>query len=269
MQNRTHAALFVLSPPYQSAEVLASNRSLGLSHQPIPAGSILIWNMGGEGNSTSTLHVVARRPFGVPLVIYLPQADTWKRKVRESFRIIEEARPARILPYQPSLGLADIVQLVREGPGALPAELLDYLSWRGFWIDQETRQMLYRIGELSEEITTLGSVARSLYTSRRSMGRRFQIRGLPAPSHWLKLFRILRAAILMQRTGLSLQDVARNLHYPDAFTLSNQMYRLIGVRPEVVRDRVGWEWILESWIVREEALGNFGFQTSEAEEVTV
>jgi AraC-like DNA-binding protein len=257
MQQRSQAALFLISPPYDSAEALGSSRNLSPSHRTIPAGSVLVWNMARDEQKEVTLRIVARRPFGLPVVIYLPPTDAWARKGREPFQLIEEARPTRVLTHQPSVILPEVITLVREGPGSLPAEVLDYMAWRGFWIDQETRQIIHRIGELSEDITTLGSVARILYMSRRSLGRRFQIRGLPAPSHWLKIFRVLRASILMQRSGISVHDVARILNYPEAFTLSHQMHRLIGLRPETVRERVGWEWILELWIAHEMKLGGF------------
>jgi AraC-like DNA-binding protein len=263
MQQRSQAALFLISPPYLSADVLASNRSLSPSHQDVPAGSILVWNMAQDEQAAVTFRVVARRPFGLPVLIYLPPTEVWRRRVREPFQLIEQVRPMRVLTHQQSVALPEVISLVREGPGSLPAEVLDYMAWRGFWIDQETRQVIHRIGDLSEEITTLGSVARILYMSRRSLGRRFQIRGLPAPSHWLKIFRVLRACILMQRNGLSAHDVARVLNYPEAFTLSHQMYRLIGLRPEMVRERVGWEWILEMWISQETKLGGFPHMQAE------
>ena len=46
--------------------------------------------------------------------------------------------------------------------------------------------------------------------------------------------------------------------YPDGFSLSNQMKRLTGVRPSEVKERIGWEWVLERWIQRELASGGFG-----------
>jgi hypothetical protein len=54
---------------------------------------------------------------------------------------------------------------------------------------------------------------------------------------------------------LSLHQVARSLGYPDGFTLSNQMSRLVGLRPSIARERLGWEWVVEAWLAREAARG--------------
>lgn len=254
---RSQTSLFLLKPPYAGVEGVDPGRSLRNESRDIPQGSILLWNMAREEASESTFHVVSRRPYGLPLVVFLPPAGAWKRSARKAFELVVETRPIRMLPHQRVPAIGEVVQAVREGPGAISAEVLDYLFWRGIWMDRGTRQVVGKIGDLSSEVATLGSVARALYMSRRSLGRCFQTQGLPAPSLWLKMFRILRASILLQRTGLSLQDVARSLRYPDAFTLSNQMHLLMGVRPERVRDQIGWEWVLEAWIQNQIARGSF------------
>jgi AraC-like DNA-binding protein len=79
-------------------------------------------------------------------------------------------------------------------------------------------------------------------------------KGLPVPSHWLQIGRILRVAIQLQNSGASVFAIASEAGYPDGFSLSNQMQRLIGVRPSFVREYLGWEWLLESWL-RHEAEG--------------
>ena len=37
--------------------------------------------------------------------------------------------------------------------------------------------------------------------------------------------------------------------------MSNQMQRLIGYRPSMVRESLGWEWLFESWLRREAESG--------------
>ena len=68
------------------------------------------------------------------------------------------------------------------------------------------------------------------------------------PSHWLQFCRILRTAIKLQNCDAPLHEVARSLGYPDGFTLSNQMDRLVGIRPSLARERLGWEWVVEAWL---------------------
>jgi hypothetical protein len=59
----------------------------------------------------------------------------------------------------------------------------------------------------------------------------------------------------LQNSDTSLFDVARAMGYPDGFTLSNQMERILGVRPSFARERFGWEWVLEAWLLREQECG--------------
>lgn len=108
---------------------------------------------------------------------------------------------------------------------------------------------------MSVTTQTLSALAKGIYLSRRALGRRFQQRGLPVPSHWLQFCRILRVAIRVQNTEESLHTIARALGYPDGFTLSNQAERLIGVRPSLMRQRLGWEWVAEAWLERETLSG--------------
>ena len=97
----------------------------------------------------------------------------------------------------------------------------------------------------------MSGLSRSLYLSRRALGRRFLTRGLPVPSHWLHFVRILRTALRLQSTEDTLFTIACDLGYPDGFALSNQMRRLTGVRPTSARDCLGWEWLIESWLRQE------------------
>jgi hypothetical protein len=52
--------------------------------------------------------------------------------------------------------------------------------------------------------------------------------------------------------------VAFDLGYSDGFSLSNQMKRLLGIRPRHVAARLGWEWVVECWIQEEIREGGFG-----------
>ncbi|NNF11907.1 MAG: helix-turn-helix transcriptional regulator [Gemmatimonadetes bacterium] len=133
----------------------------------------------------------------------------------------------------------------------LAAEVTDYIRWRGLVVDRETTHLLRRIIELSEELKSITALARSLYMSRRALGRRLTRRGLPVPSHWLQLGRLLRLTSRLQNSETSIASIAYEAGYPDGFSLSNQMQRLIGFRPSQVREYLGWEWLLEAWLRKE------------------
>jgi transcriptional regulator GlxA family with amidase domain len=150
----------------------------------------------------------------------------------------------------------ELAYLLLGEPRSLAAEFIDYLMWRGMALDPETRRIISRFVELSAQVRTLSGAARGVYLSRRALGRRFRDRGLPVPSHWLQLCRILRATMKLQSSPRSsLHEVARSLGYPDGFTLSNQMNRLVGFRPSTARERLGWEWVVEAWLDRERSTG--------------
>jgi AraC-like DNA-binding protein len=151
----------------------------------------------------------------------------------------------------------DLEALLRRQPDDLAAEVMEYLVWRGIILDHETRHIVRRTVELSDDLRTVSALSRSLYLSRRALGRRFLDRGIPVPSHWLHFGRILRACVLLQSQKSSLFDVACDLGYPDGFALSNQMSRLMGVRPSVAKEYLGWEWLVESWLRREASTGGF------------
>jgi AraC-like DNA-binding protein len=122
-------------------------------------------------------------------------------------------------------------------------------------VDRDTARVIRRIVDLSGELRTISAVARSMYLSRRALGRRLMSRGLPVPSHWLHVGRLLRLALRLQNTDATVASVAFELGYPDGFSASNQMERLVGWRPSTVRERLGWEWVLEAWLKREAETG--------------
>lgn len=217
-------------------------------------GVALVWNM-DSGHGEEEINAAIHRPGGVPLIVILPPAPHVRRIRSRILEVVEDARPQSILPFHTSPDPEEMSLLLRREPEVLPEEVLDYLTWRGIRTDMETRRIIRRIVELSDTIRTLSGLARGVYLSRRALGRRFRDRGLPVPSHWLQFCRILRASIRLQNSDSSLHDVSRSLGYPDGFTLSNQMDRVVGIRPSAVRERLGWEWIVESWLRTERTSG--------------
>lgn len=239
----------LLAPPYASLLPLDDNEEFPQTPSAY-RGAALVWNL-ASGHQTQHLHRAVRRPCGLPLVVLIPSRPVLRRLRREVLDLIENARPHSVLPSQPFPAPEDLSLLLRMQPADLPTEVLDYLSWRGLILDPETRRIIRRTIELSSEVRTLSVLAKRVYLSRRALGRRFQERGLPVPSHWLQVSRQLRAVISLQTSSHPLTRIAHSLGYPDGFTLSNQMHRLVGIRPSVARIRLGWEWFLEEWLQQE------------------
>ncbi len=236
----------LLAPPYRSFLPLDPAETFPRDRR-ILRGTALIWNL-DQGHDDGLLDRVAERPAGVPLMVVLPPADRLEPLRDRVLAVTEEARPQSVMPFHPRLIPQEMASLLRREPRSIPQEFTDYLTWRGLPLDQETRRIVRRTAELSAELRTLGALARGIYLSRRALGRRFRKRGLPVPSHWLQFCRLLRATLRLQNSRASLFEVACSLGYPDGFTLSNQMERLVGVRPSEARRQLGWEWFVEAWL---------------------
>lgn len=233
-----------LAPPYRRVLELEAPSALPLSHPP--RGEALVWNLSG-GRWGEGLRVARDRPAGLALIIVLPRSHELDR-APDLLEVVEQCRPQSLLPYHPDPAVDDLVGVLRRPPESLPIEVTDYLTWRGIHVDGDTRHLMRRTIDLSADLRTVSGLSRSLYMSRRALGRRFLSRGLPVPSHWLHFSRVLRASIKLQNSDDSLFSIACELGYSDGFALSNQMKRLTGVRPSQAREWLGWEWIVEAWL---------------------
>lgn len=242
-------AVFLFGPPYRRLQAIDPADPV----QPQEGGWAMLWNLGSEGWHEGQ-RVVAERRAGIPLLIILPSGDD-EFSVMRILRVIEQTRPHAVIPYHRVPGPGEVASLIRRPPTSLPSCFAEYLEWRGISLDPVTRNIIRRTVEMSDRVQTITALAKNLYMSRRALGRRLLKQGLPVPSHWLQISRILRAAIKLQNSDASLFRVASSLGYPDGFSLSNQMSRLLGIRPLEARERLGWEWILETWLAREAQTG--------------
>ena len=243
------AAVFLLGPPYRHLTPV----DLADPVQPREGGWAMTWNLGSEWWNDGA-RVAANRPAGVALAIILPDGDE-HLSVTDILRAIERSRPQAVLPYHEAPNAREIASVIRRPPRSLASSVAEYLDWRGFSLDPVMRNVIRRTVELSDRVQTVTMLAKNLYMSRRALGRWFLNGDLPVPSHWLHIARILRATIKLQNSDATLFNVACSLGYPDGFSLSNQMNRLCGVRPLQARKRLGWEWVFESWLVREAEAG--------------
>jgi AraC-like DNA-binding protein len=198
--------------------------------------------------------MVCERPGGLSLIVVLPPVEDLGANV-EIMHAVLRARPHGVLPHHPDLTAPELAQVLRRPPADLGGEVTDYLRWRGLGIDRDTAHVIRRIVDLSGELRSISAVSRSLYLSRRALGRRLLSRGLPVPSHWLQISRLLRVTLRLQNSDATVSSIAFDLGYPDGFSVSNQMERLVGLRPSEVRARLGWEWVLETWLRREAERG--------------
>ncbi len=243
-------AVFLLGPPYRKLTMIDPDHPL----RQCGGGWVLAWHLGSPHWHRGA-GVVADRPAGVPLAMILPNRDD-RLSVLRVLRAIEQSRPQAVLPYYEAPTARDITSVIRREPTCLATSVADFLEWRGFSLDPVTRSIIRRTVQLSSDVQTVAALARNLYMSRRALGRRLLKDRLPVPSHWLHISRVLRATIKLQNSDASLFSIACSLGYSDGFSLSNQMRRLCGIRPKEARERLGWEWVFETWLAKEAATGN-------------
>lgn len=240
----------LLGPPYRHLQAV----NIPDPALPQEGGWVMTWNLGSprwrDGDP-----VVNDRFAGLALVVILPDGNN-RLSILRILRLIERTRPQVVLPHHERPSPREIASVIRRPPPALASSVTDYLEWRGIPLDPGARNIVRRTVDLSDRVQTITALARNLYMSRRALGRRLLGQQLPVPSHWLQIARILRATIKLQNSDASLFSIATSLGYPDGFSLSNQMKRLCGIRPLEARQRLGWEWLFETWLACEAHRGS-------------
>ncbi len=254
MSGHGASSLSLLAHPYQRLEPFTGGRA-ELKEAARRRGSAIVWLM-GKATDPPELKLLSNRPGGLSLLTVLPKSPDILGNPA-LVQAIQRLRPNGILPHHEEPRASELAHVLRRPPLDLAVEVTDYLEWRGLRFDHDTVRLIRRIVELSENLRSVTGLARNMYMSRRALGRRFMTLGLPVPSHWLQMARLLRVVIRLQNTDDSVFAVACGQGYPDGFSVSNQMYRLFGCRPTEVRERLGWEWVFEEWLRREAEAGAF------------
>lgn len=221
---------------------------------PPPRGLALVWWLEDGELQQEQFQWLADRPWGLPLFIILPPPTNIERAL-PLLSYINSLSPRAVLPGGPLVTPLHLRRMLRTPPRQLGATVTSYLTRRQLLVQDDIRRGVRKIFESIPEVTSVSKLARRLYTSRRTMGRHFAAAGLPVPSHWLQFARLLMASFRLQDDRYTVARVATRLGYPDGFTLSNQMKRLLDCRPSDVRRHLGWEWIIEMWLRTETGTG--------------
>lgn len=244
----------LLLPPYDQPHAISP--AWRPRDWPIP-GAVLIWSL-LSAHALAEFDFVKHRLPGLPLVLVLPPPDQLD-SVRALLARFSELRPRAILPASPLIRPEVIRTLLTRHRRPMAEELHDYLQLRGLLPDR-IRAEVSAMFEVATYVRSVTQLCRKLYTSRRTLGRHFEAEQVPPPSHWLQMARLVHVSARLQREKLAVFRVAIQAGYPDGFTMSNQMKRLLGCRPTDVRDAPGWEWVVESWIRSEVTRGGFDLE---------
>jgi AraC-like DNA-binding protein len=240
----------LFEPPYEHLVPCSPDIVAQLVDVDTWRGRALVWQLIDHPRQQHEYEQLRLKVPGLPLIVLLPPPSQIQR-ILPMLPFVRFLTPRMILPH----GLVDTPYRLRHvlaaPPRHVPSALTDYLVRRGLLRDRRAAREFQRIAELAPEIRSIGRLARRLYTSRRTIGRHFAAHGLPVPSHCLHFARLLHIAIHLQSEDTPVFRIVTRYGYPDAFTMSNQMKRLVGYRPSEVRELLGWEWVVESWLKRE------------------
>jgi AraC-like DNA-binding protein len=218
-------------------------------------GVAAVWAVRDGAKQQAERNWLRERPNGVELVVILPPAAAIAAAV-PLLRDLPDLRPRGVLPHAPSHTPEPIRLMLSSAPRNLTSNVMNYLTREGILRTQRVRGIVSKIFELAPTVHSISKLARKLYTSRRTLGRYFEAEGLPVPSHWLQFARLLYVgSVIQEKQDLPIFKAALRFGYPDGFTMSNQMKRLIGCRPSDVRENLGYEWIIEEWLRKEHAAG--------------
>ena len=243
------ATTTLLLPPYESLTPLTE------AAECPTRGVAVIWKPTDATSQRSEWDWLADRPACVSLVIVLPPPAAIQPAV-PLLRNASLLRPRGVLPNSALSDVEPIKLLLANGPRDLVSMAVAHFSHHGILRNQKVRALIAKIFELAPTSPSISKLARRMYTSRRTLGRYFDLNGLPVPSHWLQLARLLYVcALIQEKRDVPIFRAAVQLGYPDGFTMSNQMKRLIGCRPSDARDNLGLSWIIEEWLQRERAAG--------------
>ena len=159
--------LSLLVSPYTALKDIAGGKAQ-LKAEGRHPGSLLVWRL-ADGIRSQDIPVVRDRPGGLPLIAVLPPPSSFPPEGALS-RLMALCRPQSILPYHDTLAVEELVWALTRPPEDLPVEVTEYLAWRGIPIDRETASLIRKTVELSADLRSISSLARSLYLSRRALG---------------------------------------------------------------------------------------------------
>jgi len=243
-------ALCIFEPPYEQLVPCAPSIVTELRDVAQWRGRALVWQLVDGARQRDEYEQLRFKVPGLPLIVLLPPPPDI-HQVLGILPLVRRLAPRMILPY----GVIDTPYRMRHILAAPPrnvaAALTEYLVRRGLLRDRKPIREFKRIVELAPDTKNINTIARRMYTSRRTLGRHFTASRFPVPSHCLHFARLLHVTLHLQSDEGAVFRIAARFGYPDGFTMSNQMKRLIGYRPSEVRQLLGWEWVVEAWLKKE------------------
>ncbi len=252
--------LFSLEAPYSLFEPIDTS----WAPDPASRGVAIVWFVTAAGAANGELDWMIHRPRGVSCALVLPPPSDIPLIAKFLHRLCD-AEPNVVLPSGRLATPTGIKSALTGGPRNLSKAVTEYL-WRHRVInDNGVRTEVHRMFQMAPRTATISKLCREMYLSRRTLGRHFEAHGLPVPSHWLQFARLLHVLLRAQAERIAMFKLAIGAGYPDGFTFSNQVKRMTGLRPSDARDLVGYEWLIEAWLAREQLRRDHAIEPAENE----
>jgi AraC-like DNA-binding protein len=238
------AVVYQLAPPYHRP---IRCREVSGEYGDLPAGSVLMVEVSSEPRDWGVLHGTLRRlRTEAPLCPLALRIDPLRVNVlNAAIRIAQ-------MPVRAVIGDDDYPRALRRQltrPADLPGDVVEWLTLRGIRLTPSIRHLLHGIFALAPHSPTVAPLLVRIGTSESSARFRLQKKCLPPPGRWLQAARALNAALHLQsRPDRALLPLALSLGYADHSALSHLLGRAFGVRPAEIRERLGWEWLLDRWL---------------------
>lgn len=204
------------------------------------------WNPSLDAFSEQVTHLRRRHP-AVPLVLCLP--DGLDATTAE---LIQRAAQLRVRGLVVgSEPIADALRRTLTMPLDLASDVTDWLSLRLPRLPPEVAELCRTIFRNGPAVPQLEKLLSRVGESARTARARLRKLALPSPAHWHQAARAVHSALCLQRsTATPLFQLAMDLGYSDHSALCHQLLRLFGMRASQVRRLLGWEWLLDAWLVR-------------------
>jgi AraC-like DNA-binding protein len=112
----------------------------------------------------------------------------------------------------------------------------------------ETRLFFEALVRLAPDIPTVRELARHLEVRTSTLISRFQRAGLPSPKSYLAAIRLVHAALLFERPGYTVADVAYRLEYSSPQSFGRHVRALMGITTTELRSRFPFEAALKRFV---------------------
>ncbi|HEY9514307.1 MAG TPA: hypothetical protein VIQ74_01405 [Gemmatimonadaceae bacterium] len=193
------------------------------------------------------LHRIRRRFPAVPIVLHLTQPLDPETVHLTQLATQLHVRGAIVDPEP----VGQTLRWLLTDPVDLAADVEEWLSIRGPKLPPAVSHLVWQSFRLASSRAEVRALLGEVGESARTARARCRKLGLPPPAGWLRVARAVHAALCLQRfPATPLLAAAMRLGYSDHSALSHQLSRLFGMRTEVIRRNLGWEWLLDAWLVR-------------------